>query len=70
MRSPTAEAPSTVTWTVEQGHLFVMGDNRPISNDSRSALGQVPLARLEGAVLTGEEPTGCLSAPPAPTVEG
>lgn len=33
---------------VEPGHIFVMGDNRNSSRDSRSALGQIPLDHLVG----------------------
>jgi signal peptidase I len=33
---------------VKPDHLFVMGDNRPNSQDSRSSLGQVPLDKVVG----------------------
>jgi len=33
---------------VEPGKIFVMGDNRPNSQDSRSALGQIPLEKVVG----------------------
>lgn len=42
---PTVDYPVTV----EEGHVFVMGDNRPKSLDSRdSSLGQVPVEALIG----------------------
>jgi signal peptidase I len=34
---------------VPEDHVFVLGDNRPVSRDSR-AIGPVPLARVEGRV--------------------
>ena len=33
---------------VEEGHLFVMGDNRPNSSDSRTTLGQIPYDKVVG----------------------
>ena len=38
--------------TVEEGHVFVMGDNRGGSRDSR-VMGQVPMSAILGKVITG-----------------
>jgi signal peptidase I len=36
------------SWTVPQGDLFVMGDNRTNSSDSRSSLGFIPINKVVG----------------------
>ncbi|MFN8114061.1 MAG: signal peptidase I [Solirubrobacterales bacterium] len=41
-----------VAITVPPGHVFVAGDNRPVSNDSRT-WGSVPIEAVEGRVLLG-----------------
>jgi signal peptidase I len=51
-------------WSVEPGHVFVMGDNRANSNDSRYAMGQIPLAGVVGRVVLEEVPTAAPSPPP------
>ena len=63
------EDPRTLgPWTVEPGHLFVMGDNRPDSNDSRFSMGQIAVSQVTGRVLLGETPHSDAPAPTAPTV--
>ncbi len=51
-------------WTVEQEHVFVIGDNRPDSNDSRFSIGQISLRDITGRVILGEMPSGAPTAPP------
>lgn len=36
---------------IKKGCMYVMGDNRPVSDDSRGELGQVPLSRLFGVMI-------------------
>lgn len=42
---------NTKDFTVPQGHVFVMGDNRDNSNDSRHEIGFVPIDLINGKVI-------------------
>lgn len=57
-------------WTVEPGHVFVMGDNRPHAADSRldgaGAIGQIPFEALVGQVLVGSSSAGDPDIPAGP----
>jgi signal peptidase I len=57
------------SWSVEPGHVFVMGDNRPLALDSRwngaGAIGQVPVGDLVGRVIDAAT-SGPPDVPPGP----
>lgn len=54
-------------WVVASHQVFVMGDNRPNSNDSRYSMGQIPLTDILGKVLPDRDAEDRpLPVPPAP----
>ena len=62
-----ADGESLGPWVVATHRVFVMGDNRPHSNDSRYSMGQVPLVEILGKVLLDRDAEDrSLPVPPAP----
>lgn len=50
VRTSPSQDYAPVEVTVRPGHVFVLGDNRPVSNDSRF-IGQVPLSAVKGKAV-------------------
>jgi len=48
VRTPSTDR----VYCIPPGHLFVLGDNRGQSNDSKSGLGLIPVARVKGLVCS------------------
>ena len=66
--APTEPQSDDETWTVEQGRLFVMGDNRENSIDSRSGqIGQVCVGDVVGRAFVRYWPIDTFGILPTPT---
>jgi signal peptidase I len=68
-RQPTTAPPEQSTWTVPQGELFLMGDHRRDSTDSRT-FGPVPIDRVIGRAWLRYWPLDTVGFLPTPGYPG
>ena len=55
--APVMDAAFSYPITIPEGYIYVMGDNREVSKDSRySDVGLIPLSEVEGCVITRIKP--------------
>ncbi len=55
--APVMDAAFSYPITIPEGYIYVMGDNREVSKDSRYAdVGLIPLSEVEGCVLLRIQP--------------
>ena len=55
--APVMDSAFTYPITIPEGYIYVMGDNREVSKDSRYAdVGLVPLSEVEGCVIARTQP--------------
>ncbi|NMB20331.1 MAG: signal peptidase I [Firmicutes bacterium] len=62
---PYVDNKTTMTWgpfTVPEGHVWVMGDNRPRSDDSRGTVGFLPIKDIVGRAIFRYWPLNKISA--------
>jgi signal peptidase I len=67
-RQPTTAPPGRSTWSVPAGELFLMGDHRRNSADSRT-FGPVPIDRVIGRAWLRYWPLGTFGILPTPNYE-
>lgn len=63
---PTVDSLEHGSWTVPAGELFLMGDHRAVSEDSR-AFGTVPVGQVIGRAWLRYWPVGVFGVLPGPT---
>lgn len=65
---PTVDSLEHGSWTVPDGELFLMGDHRAVSEDSR-VFGTVPIGQIIGRAWLRYWPVGVFGVLPSPTYE-